>query len=76
MALLVFRGRKASSPKEVHTFPYRLHLQLLRRFDESLVRQEFRYVAENLLLRGGYAKTHFQADQTTLQNVSQLGNAV
>ena len=30
-------------------------------------------VAENLLLRGGYRKTHFQADQTTLQNVSQMG---
>jgi len=26
-----------------------------------------------LLLRGGYRKTHFQADQTTLQNVSQMG---
>jgi len=25
------------------------------------------------LLRGGYRKTHFQADQTILQNVSQMG---
>jgi len=30
-------------------------------------------VAENLLLRGGYRRTHFQADQTTLQAVSQMG---
>jgi len=37
------------------------------------VRYEFTYVAENLLLRGGYRKTHFQADQTTLQNVSSMG---
>jgi len=45
----------------------------VRAFSESLVRAEFAYVAENLLLRGGYSKTHFQADQTTLQSVSQLG---
>jgi len=38
-----------------------------------MVRLEFAYVAENLLLRGGYRKTHFQADQTTLQSVSQIG---
>lgn len=37
------------------------------------MRPEFAYVAENLLLRGGYRKTHFQADQTTLQQVSELG---
>lgn len=34
---------------------------------------KFAYVAENLLLRGGYRKTHFQADQTTLRAVSQMG---
>jgi len=38
------------------------------------VRPEFAYVAENLLLRAGYRKTHFQANQTTLQNVSQMGS--
>ena len=38
------------------------------------MKPEFAYVAENLLLRGGYRKTHFQADQTTLQSVSQMGN--
>ena len=54
-------------------FPFRLHLAPLRQFSESLVRPEFAYVAENLLLRGGYRKTHFQADQTTLQAVSQMG---
>lgn len=54
-------------------FPFRLHLEPVRKFEEPLVRTEFAYVAENLLLRGGYRKTHFQADQTTLQNVSQMG---
>jgi hypothetical protein len=57
-------------------FPFRLGLALIRSFSESLVRAEFAYVAENLLLRGGYSKTHFQADQTTLQSVSQLGEPV
>lgn len=55
-------------------FPFRLYLAQVRQFEESLVRAEFTYVAENLLLRGGYRKTHFQADQTTLQNVSQMGS--
>ena len=54
-------------------FPIRHSLKLVREFDESLVRSEFAYVAENLLLRAGYRKTHFQADQTTLQSVSQMG---
>src|SRR5713101_4105272 len=54
-------------------FPFRLRLKPLRSFNEPLVRAEFSYVAENLLLRGGYRKTHFQADQTTLQSVSQMG---
>jgi hypothetical protein len=54
-------------------FPFRLRLEPIRVFSESLVRAEFAYVAENLLLRGGYSKTHFQADQTTLQSASQLG---
>jgi hypothetical protein len=47
-------------------------LEPLRRFEESIVKPEFAYIAENLLLRGGYRKTHFQADQTTLQYVSQI----
>lgn len=54
-------------------FPFRLHLLPIRKLNESLVRAEFAYVAENLLLRGGYRKTHFQADQTTLQSASQFG---
>jgi hypothetical protein len=54
-------------------FPFRLYLNPLREFIEPMVRPEFAYVAENLLLRGGYRKTHFQADQTTLQSVSQMG---
>jgi hypothetical protein len=57
-----------------YSFPFRLQLQPLRVFDEPLVRAEFAYVAENLLLRGGYSKTHFQADQTTLQGVSEMGS--
>jgi hypothetical protein len=57
-----------------YSFPFRLQLHPIREFTESLVRAEFSYVAENLLLRGGYRKTHFQADQTTLQSVSEMGN--
>lgn len=59
--------------RKTYYFPFRLYLKLFRRFEEPLIRAEFAYVAENLLLRGGYRKTHFQADQTTLQNVSQMG---
>jgi len=57
----------------VYSFPFRLHLVQIRSFVEPIVRTEFFYVAENLLLRGGYRKTHFQADQTTLQSVSEMG---
>lgn len=59
---------------KTYYFPFRLNLKPVRQFEESLVRVEFNYVAENLLLRGGYRRTHFQADQTTLQAVSQMGN--
>lgn len=58
---------------KTYYFPFRLHLEPIRELVEPLVRAEFAYVAENLLLRGGYRKTHFQADQTTLQAVSQMG---
>jgi hypothetical protein len=60
--------------RRTYYFPFRLTLTPVRKLEEPLVRSEFAYVAENLLLRGGYRKTHFQADQTTLQNVSQMGN--
>jgi len=59
--------------RKTYHFPFRLYLRQVRKFEEPLIRAEFAYVAENLLLRGGYRKTHFQADQTTLQNVSQMG---
>lgn len=62
--------------RRTYYFPFRLHLRPVREFEESLIRTEFAYIAENLLLRGGYRKTHFQADQTTLQNVSQMGGKV
>jgi hypothetical protein len=58
---------------KTYSFPFRLFLSLSRELEEPMVRAEFAYVAENLLLRGGYRKTHFQADQTTLQAVSQMG---
>jgi hypothetical protein len=58
---------------KTYSFPFRLQLQPIRTFAEPIVRTEFFYVAENLLLRGGYRKTHFQADQTTLQSVSEMG---
>jgi len=59
---------------KTYYFPFRLCLKPLREFIEPMVRPEFAYVAENLLLRGGYRKTHFQTDQTTLQSVSQMGS--
>ena len=40
-----------------------------------MIRPEFAYVAENLLLRGGYRKTHFQADMVTFYNVSNMGES-
>lgn len=58
---------------KTYSFPFRLDLEPVREFEEAMVKPEFAYVAENLLLRGGYRKTHFQADQTTLQSVSQMG---
>ena len=41
-------------------FPFRLYLKQERTLDEPMIRPEFAYVAENLLLRGGYRKTHFK----------------
>lgn len=60
--------------KKVYYFPFRLQLEPIRTFSEAIIRTEFFYVAENLLLRGGYRKSHFQADQTTLQYVSEMGS--
>ncbi len=54
-------------------FPFRLHLKQERVLSEPMVRDEFAYVAENLLLRGGYRKTHFQADAVTFYNASNMG---
>lgn len=62
------------SGKTYH-FPFRLFLKKEREFDEPMVRPEFSYVAENLLLRGGYRKTHFQADRKTLSTVSEIGTS-
>jgi len=53
-------------------FPFRLKLSPIRDFVEPLTKEKFAYIAENLLQRGGYWKTHFQADQTTLSQVSQI----
>lgn len=60
--------------RRTYHFAFRLHLRRIREISEPLVRSEFAYVAENLLLRGGYRKTHFQADQTTLQTMSEMGS--
>lgn len=59
---------------KTYCFPFRLYLEPIRELDEPMVRPEFAYVAENLLLRGGYRKTHFQADFTTFYAVSQMGH--
>lgn len=61
---------------KTYYFPFRLFLKKEREFDEPMVRPEFSYVAENLLLRGGYRKTHFQADRKTLSTVSEMGTSV
>lgn len=62
-----------TTKKRVIYFPYLLRLKPVRELDEPLARSEFLYITENLLRRGGIRKSHFQADQTTLQNVSQMG---
>jgi RecB family endonuclease NucS len=59
---------------KTYYFPFRLHLKQERELSEPMVRPEFSYVAENLLLRGGYRKTHFQADAITFYNVSNMGS--
>ncbi len=59
---------------KTYYFPFRLYLKQERTLDEPMIRPEFSYVAENLLLRGGYRKTHFQADTITLYNVSTMGS--
>ncbi len=61
------------SSGKTYYFPFRLYLKPERRLDESMVKPEFLYVAENLLLRGGYRKTHFHADTITFYNVSTMG---
>jgi len=58
---------------KTYYFPFRLFLSQERLLDEPMVRPEFSYVAENLLLRGGYRKTHFHADSITFYNISQMG---
>ncbi len=58
---------------KTYYFPFRLQLKQIRRVNELIARPEFTYVAENLLLRGGYRKTHFQADTVTFYNVSNMG---
>ena len=68
-----WRPIKLPSGRE-YSFPFRLLLRPIRQLSESMVRPEFAYIAENLLLRGGYRKTHFQADEVTLHNVSVMGN--
>jgi len=58
---------------KTYYFPFRFLLKQERSLNEPMVRPEFSYVAENLLLRGGYRKTHFQADTVTFYNVSGMG---
>ncbi len=59
--------------RKTYYFPFRLKLRKLREVNEPMIRPEFFYVAENLLLRGGYWKTHFQSDRLSLNIVSQRG---
>lgn len=57
---------------KTYDFAYRLLLEPIKAFDEPIARQEFQYIAEDLLLRGGYGKSHFQADKLTFHWVSSL----
>ena len=59
--------------KQEYHFPFRLALKPERAIEEGLVRPEFSYVAGSLLPRSGYRKTHFQADQATLEKVLKMG---
>lgn len=60
---------------KVYDFAYRLILDSVKAFDEPIARPEFQYIAEDLLLRGGYGKSHFQADRLTFHWVSSLEGA-
>jgi len=62
-----------SMSRRTYYFPFRLNLDPIRKLNETMVRPEFAYVAENLLLRGSYRRTHFQADSVTFYSVSQMG---
>ncbi len=62
-----------SMSRRTYYFPFRLFLEPVRKLNEPMIREEFAYVAENLLLRGGYRRTHFQADSITFYSVSRLG---
>lgn len=55
------------------TYPFRLRLRRLRKFDLGIAQKEFAYIANNLMRRGGYRKSHFQADQSTLSFVATVG---
>ena len=59
--------------KLTYGFPFRFQLERLRKFEYPLATDKFLYVATNLMLRGGYRKTHFQADATNLGNASEIG---
>ena len=56
-------------------FPFRLKLKPIRHIRENLIRNEFSSVAEGLMPRTGYRKTHFQGDQATLETVRQMGQS-
>lgn len=62
------------SPKGGRYFPYRLNLSPILKIDNLLIiKDDFEYMAENLFSRGGYNKTHFQADNRTFQAISNNG---
>ena len=55
-----------------YDFAYRLLLEPVKALNEEIARPGFHYLGENLLQRGGYGKSHFQADQLTFNFVSGL----
>jgi hypothetical protein len=54
-------------------FPFRLYLEQIREINEPLINPILGYLTEDFFTRGGFKKTHFQADHITFYNISQKG---
>lgn len=57
-------------------FPFRLYLERKKGFQDSIAKEIYRSIAENLLRRGGYGKSYFQTDQFTLGGVERIEDSI